>query len=363
VGIEKNRPQPIIGKPSGACPFHRAVFDGNDGQGKAGRAGMLRGFWVLAAIGGLCASLPATGQTAEPPAAGGTTPEASIQQAPGLSAGTGGSDQAIVVTGQRPMTEEAFEQAARDFVQDLGRAGGPVNQIGRWGEPLCPVTQGLSRDFNAFVSRRIRDIAVRVGAPAGACRKSNVLVIFTTRPDTLMTDVRKNHDALLGYHYVGEAKSLAAFQPPMKSWYVTGTVIPPIYAAIDYAYGQGHPGGTGSRIRMPYKSRFLFALVVVDSNSLEGQAIGPVADRVAMLAFTNPAPRNGCSALPSIMDFLDPGCPSGEEREGLTAYDETYLKELYAFNRDELKGYMRDTIRKRITRDMAPVSPTEPALR
>lgn len=274
---------------------------------------------------------------------------------PAATEATSDEDKAIVVTGQPPMSEAVFKQATQDFVKGLGKASGPVNQIGRWGQPLCPVTQGLAPAFNDFVTQRVKDVAALVGAPAsGDCRKSNVLVIFTTKPDLLMKNVRRNHDGLLGYHYVGQARRLAAFEPPMKSWHVTSTVIPPIYAAVDYAYAPGPPGGTGSRIRMPYKSRFLFALVVVDSSVLEGEAIGPVADRVAMLALTSPAPRDGCSALPSIMDFLDPACPAGEAREGLTAYDETYLKALYAFNRDELKSYMRDTIKARITRNLSP---------
>jgi hypothetical protein len=89
---------------------------------------------------------------------------------------------------------------------------------------------------------------------------------------------------------------------------------------------------------------------------MEGLAIGPVADKIAMLVLSRPVSRGGCSSLPSIMDFLEPACPSGDSAEGLTAYDEAYLKGLYAFDRDELKNYMRDTVAEYITENLGPSS-------
>lgn len=262
----------------------------------------------------------------------------------------GGDD--IVVTGRRPVPPKAFERTVKSFVEAQGQPG-PIGQVPRWGEPVCPSTTGLSPQFNAFVTQRIKQIAARVGAPGPAdCRgANNVLVIFTIMPDTLMADVRKRHEGLLGYHFNGETAALAAFRPPMKSWYVTATLIPGHYYALDHAYGPSPPAGSASRIRLPYKSRFAFALVVIDANLLEGQAIGPVADKIAMLALSSPAMRRGCSALPSIVDLLESDCPTGQAVDQLTSYDEAFLRGLYAFDRDELKGYMREKIRKRVTQD------------
>jgi hypothetical protein len=263
----------------------------------------------------------------------------------------------IVVTAQPEATPREFERAVESFVTDLGAAG-PINRISRWGEAVCPKVAGLSDPFNAFVTTRIKEIAAEVGVPAAAeCGdRTNVLVIFTTRPHELANDVRRNHKVLLGYHHVGETKSLAAFRPPMKSWYVTMSLIPGAYQAIDAAYGPKPPGRSGSRIRPPYQSRFAFALIVVDSNLLEGEAIGPVADKVAMLALSNPGPHDACSPLPSVLDLLEPECGPGAVDDGLTEYDETYLKALYAFDRDELKGLMREEISDRIIAELAPLA-------
>ena len=267
----------------------------------------------------------------------------------------------VVVHGVPPATSKAFETAVSKFVHDLGRPG-PIGQISRWRRPLCPLTLGLSQGFDDFVTKRIREVAARVGAPgAGDCRgEVNVLVAFTTDPDALMTDVRKHHEGLLGYHFVGQTRSLAAFEPPMKSWYVTLTTMPGTdFVMVDQAYAQGPPGGASSHIPPEYRSQFAFVLVVIDARLLEGQAIGPVADRVAMLSLSKPAPRDGCSALPSILDLLDPKCPSGSSMQGLTSYDEAYLKGLYGYEGSEVRYFERQAISKGIAKD-GPPNPQEP---
>ena len=42
--------------------------------------------------------------------------------------------------------------------------------------------------------------------------------------------------------------------------------------------------------------------------------------------------------------------------DGLTAYDQSYLKALYRFDGDELKGFMRETIAERIVEDLGPLA-------
>ena len=142
----------------------------------------------------------------------------------------------------------------------------------------------------------------------------------------------------------------------MKSWYVTKTAIPGAYEAIDYAYGPSPPAGTGSLIRPAYQSRFAFVLIVVDAASVQNREIGPIADKIAMLALSNPGEHDGCSPLPSVLDLLDPVCEGGQAVNGLTAYDESYLEALYEFDGDELKGFMRETIAGKIVDDLLPLA-------
>ncbi len=286
------------------------------------------------------------------------TPPASVsvQAPPSNSTEVSG----IVVQSRASKTNKAFEMAVGKLVHDLGQPG-PIGQIARWREPVCPKVMGLTQSFDDFVSQRIKDVAARVGAPSAlACREFNVLVMFTTEPQKLMNDVRDRHPALLGYHFIGERKALATFRGPVQSWYVTATSMKTgiknyrTARQIDVANAPGPPTGTGSHIPPEFTSEFALELVVIDANQLEGQAIGPVADKISMLVLSKPAERDTqgeCSPLPSVMDVLDAKCPSAGSIDGLTAYDEAFLKGLYAYEGSELRAFERAKIAERITEE------------
>ena len=265
----------------------------------------------------------------------------------------------VVVQG-RTQTTQSFAKDVEKFVLEEGHTG-PLGQISRWAQPICPMTAGLSPGFAEFVNKRIEAIAARVGAPGSErCGKGvNVMVVFTTVPDELMADVRRHHEALLGFHGVGETRDLSAFRPPMKSWHVTMTRAPG-YLAIDTPYTR-LPNWGASHTPPPTKSEFAFALVVVDAKLLEGQAIGPVADRIAMLTLSNPAPRDSCGPLPTIMDLLEPNCAADGSTEGLTSYDEAYLKALYAFKAHDYQGEDRSFERRAIAKGIIKFAGPPPA--
>lgn len=247
---------------------------------------------------------------------------------------------------------------------------GPIGQVSRWHGPVCPATEGLTPAFNAFVSRRIKEIAARVGAPGGSCEDDNVRVIFTPEPDGLMVDVLDNHPNLLGYHTPSETRSLAAFLPPMKSWYVTGTrfAYKPVVMGQEGIQIDPPPGGvadapgslsitwecTGTRIRCEKASDISYVLVVVDARRVEGFTIDAVADEVAMVALSRPGPRGGCSPLPSVMDALNPECSKDGPIEGLTSYDEAYLRGLYAYKGSEIMAFENSAIAKSMVKATGP---------
>ena len=76
--------------------------------------------------------------------------------------------------------------------------------------------------------------------------------------------------------------------------------------------------------------------------------------RVAALGAAVQARGGHLAEQSSVLDYLDPSCPEGAGIEGLTQFDEAYLKGLYAFDKDELKGYMRETIVERISEELGP---------
>jgi hypothetical protein len=113
----------------------------------------------------------------------------SAQAAPSDSTAVSG----IVVEGRSQKAMKSFSAAVNRFVQDQGRPS-PVHGLARWDQQICPGTVGLTKGFDAFVSKRIKEIATRVGAPGdGTCKQTNLLVVFTTQPDKLMADIRDHH--------------------------------------------------------------------------------------------------------------------------------------------------------------------------
>jgi hypothetical protein len=217
--------------------------------------------------------------------------------------------------------------------------------------------------FNDFVSQRIKTVAAQVGATGpGKCRGTNVLVLFTTQPDALVADVRDHHPGLLGSQIVGDPAVLARFHPAITSWYVSMTAAPaydttnkdtPDEVTLDNTYGFERPDCTRMRECLfggakSMKSEFAYALIVVEADSIVGKPIGAVADEVAMTVLSRTAAREGCSALPSVMDVLDPACPVSASVDGLTAYDTAYLKALYAPRDSQVLPYERTMIARAV---------------
>lgn len=211
-----------------------------------------------------------------------------------------------------------------------------IDQLSRWPVAICPQTGGLSAPFNAYVSARVKLVAAAVGAPVDRhpnrslpC-KTNLLVVFTTAPQALMDDVRRRHSDMLGFHYAAQAQRLATVDRVFNAWYVTGAEPEGGKVEEDKEFNRTPGGEAGSRLTKRLASRFLGVLIVVDARQIVGHQIGAIADDVAMLALARASDLKGCSQLPTILDFLNPECPSATDPEGLTAYDVAYLKGLYS---------------------------------
>ena len=210
-----------------------------------------------------------------------------------------------------------------------------TGNLSRWMVTVCPGIYGLNPKYAASVSQRITEVARKfVQVRPEPCHGINVLVAFTTVPQELMDDVRKNHPGLLGYHYVQEERKLAAFKGPIQAWYVTAT-----NGIIDNGYGGNgvRTGGTTTgvptgRLNNGQASSLRFVLIVVESSQVKGQPIGRIVDYIAALALSRTGARKGCGPLPSILDALDRACPASAALETLTAYDESFLKALYSTN-------------------------------
>lgn len=230
-----------------------------------------------------------------------------------------------------------------------------TGNLARWRggrQSICPLTEGLTPGYNAFVSARLRTLAAYVGAPVEQdpkC-KANVQILFTNNPQEKMDSVMKWATGPAFHNrYAGGARDLIAFKSDhaIQGWYMTtgagsavlntdvellGLSVQPIWPQITQKYigssttGTRVGGGSGSG------SGIGIVILVVDTTKVVGYTIGTIADYLAMLSLSVAQSPDHCDPLPSILDLMSSNCGTREMPTGVTAGDLAFLKALYYKN-------------------------------
>lgn len=249
----------------------------------------------------------------------------------------------VIVTAPRQRPEKALD----NFIIAHAAPSPALGKISRWHVGICPLTLGLSAKLNRYVTERIVRVAMTAGARLDSrepCRP-NILVIATPQPQELLDFVRTKRPALLGFHYKARAAKLATMTLPIQAWYGTATEdfrgflsadLPSMSYDMGSMAGDIFDGGihvSGDRMGDGLKSQFTTAVIVVDTNKIAGQEIGPLSDYIAMLALSQGQYYDTCQDIPTITNLMAPNCASAEMKPGaITDIDVTYLRGLYRMN-------------------------------
>ncbi len=260
---------------------------------------------------------------------------------PADSAGIG--VESVIVTAPKERPEKQLD----NFIIAHAAPSPYLRKIARWKTGICPITMGLSPKLDLYVNQRIIRVAMMTGAPLDKhepCRP-NVLIVATPQPQELLDLIRAKRPVLLGYHYTSREKDLATMTRAVQAWYSTATedffgFVQPdggAYNLNDLDYMRQELGlnavhVSGSRVGDGLKSQFTTAIIIVDSSKIAGQALGPLADYIAMLALAQGQYYDVCQNVPTITNLLAPDCGEGMKPAGLTDIDVTYLKGLYAMS-------------------------------
>jgi hypothetical protein len=228
-------------------------------------------------------------------------------------------------------------------------------QFPRFRDEICVRVVGLPAEFNAFVEKRLGEIAVQVKAPlskAGGCTP-NVDVIFTTEPQALLTDIAKRKDILLGFYWNETTlKRLAAFKRPIGAWYVTRTRSASGESRLEIHdptdYQNPRVGRAGSRLSNGMSSEIVHSLIVADSNKVAGQKIEAIADYVAVLALAKWQRLEECNGMHTILNLMADGCDVSERPEAATRMDLALLSGLYSVETQVAGSQQRMSIASRI---------------
>ena len=287
----------------------------------------------------------------------------------------------------------ASTQAVNSFVQSVATPTHTVGKVARWEDPICPYALGLPDDVTAIVVKRVKALAMAVGAKvsSNAVCKPNLIIAFTSTPQALLNSIRADHPMFLGYHAgPADLDRLATVTHPIQAWYSTATVDLQGHREVDDARTDStdpgliltgscailgtqrvptptalgvmnlpNPAATctvvlpnatrnyvrGSRIADDLHAVFDHVTIVADPSAVtEGMAT--LNDYIAMLALAQMGDPARCQNLPSIANLLARDCQQGAKE--LTANDLNYLKGLYHANPAQLLGLQMGEIARRM---------------
>jgi hypothetical protein len=300
----------------------------------------------LALLFPLLVALPAAAQNAPAPAP--------VQQpAPGAA-------DDVTVTGAR-------EQAIAKFVETRAAATRFAGKIARWQARICPKVYGIPDNYAKFIVAKLNEVAKEAGAKTNvdpACRV-NIQIVFTTSPQALMDNIRKEHPNRLGYHdSLAQAEQMTQLKRPVHAFYTTQTTdyrgqtqidtkrrngitldmpTPPpqgqlaegnstIRMDLSNASGAGSVSGTrflGDGIQ----AEFNHIVIVVDTTKVTDLEMGTLGDYIAMLALSQPERFDACQDLASITNLMiTPACASANTVNQMSPHDISYLQGLYNMN-------------------------------
>jgi hypothetical protein len=245
----------------------------------------------------------------------------------------------VIVTQPVLRTEKALD----NFIIAHAARSPFLDKMGRWKTGICPFTVGLPDKFALYISQRIIRMAMATGAPLdkGETCRPNVVVLATSEPQKVLDFIAAKRPALLGFHHRGQRRRLATMTLPIQAWYATATedawgLISADLPSWDLGYGvmstmtQARTFHvSGSRVSDGLKTEFTTAVIIVDTNKIAGQEIGPVADYVAMLALSQGQVYDTCQDVPTITNLMAPDCAADMKPAAITDVDMTYLRGLY----------------------------------
>jgi hypothetical protein len=283
------------------------------------------------------------------------------------------STESVTVVGTRS------QEAIHDFVQAFTAPTRLTGKIARWENGICPVTVGIRPGFINFVTQRVRVVAATVGAPVdvSATCKPNIEIVFTTKPQALLDNIRKNQKSFLGYYdNQDQLAKLATVTRPIQAWYTTATrdlmgnlqvdggqtagngldisyrCPPPQRGMCTMHLSNAHAAAvTGTRLGDGLRSDFYHVIIVVNPDQLKDYEIGSLADYISLLALTQLSALDTCQQLPSIVNLLAEGC--ARKANALTDSDIAYLRGLYKMSSDRTLRTQQDEMAYQMSESLA----------
>ena len=247
------------------------------------------------------------------------------------------------------------------FIKELTPA--PVHgQIGRFDAPVCPAVAGVSAEQQSFIEGRLRRIAAAVGIPVAKpdCDPNLILVVARNKND-LLKQLEKHRPEYFPTSWSSWRIHDLEHDPyPVAAWQFEGQ----FWADGRPIAGETTASGISdilqlqrtieplTRLKPSARRAFVTSIVVVQHDALTGLTTTQLADYTAMRAFVRTDPKQlQAAASDTILGVLD--APMGSAVPlTLTAWDLSFLKALYASNKNSYAEYQRSEMQALMRREL-----------
>jgi hypothetical protein len=196
------------------------------------------------------------------------------------------------------------------------------------------------------VERRIKEIAVQVGAPvnrADPC-EPNVTIAVTADPAATLKSIADVRPWLV--QGVGLICTRIRESLPIQAWYTNmmqgadgATRIIPGCGGSDTIYFGG-PSilqvESMSRLDTGVRRKLGAVTIIVDSKAIIGMQLGPLTDYLAMLSLAEGRQNQRCKEVESILNLMLKDCDPGLTAKEITENDKKMLSALYTVDDDRL---------------------------
>jgi hypothetical protein len=235
--------------------------------------------------------------------------------------------ESVTVEAQR--RKQRIDQQVSEFVYSIVGPG-KVESLARWNVPVCVATAGLTAAEADFVKKRIAQIATDAGVALGGpgCGP-NFAVIVTPEPEKLLKEWWSEEHRLFNLDRgAGGVNRFIQSDHPVRAWHNACSAPAKIPAHAFSTSAHCGAGVTGSRLTWGAVRAIYTAIVVVDLDQIEGLTFGQVADYVAMVGLAKIRPNPEPGDISTILGLF--AANGGERSKGLTAWDQSFLKAVYA---------------------------------
>ncbi len=274
----------------------------------------------------------------------------------------------IVVQGERDA-----RSAATDYVDKIMPLGFQ-QQFGRFDDPICPKTIGVSDSNARQIVGRIRQVAAaaRIATARADC-DPNLLVIVVNDKKAMIDDIRRKRPLYVEDVGPDLLKRAADSDRPFASWQVSrmeaadgmpiaksdsmpgsqdGTNDPVRGPSIDGDYSRVVTTAPPSRLRFNAKPRVNLAVVIVEARALANVSTRQLADFALVRAVIPNDHREAAAPPSSILRLFEPGVAADTGPQSVTWWDVAFLKALADTPSDIDGDLQRHEVRDKIVTEM-----------